>query len=69
MLTTLRNQKDVMCAVTWLRHVSDGDVLLLGHEAEHGEDGEAPVQTRAAVDGRDDHTVPETVSSSLMLLL
>ena len=43
--------------LTFVCHLTDVDVLLLGHEAQHGKDGNATVQTGEAVDADNDQGV------------
>jgi len=40
------------------RHLRDGHVLLVGHEAQDGEDGEAGDEARAAVQETQRQAVP-----------
>lgn len=44
-----------------LGHLGNGHSLLLGHEAQHAEDGEARVQAGQAVGGRDENAVTDEV--------
>ena len=45
---------------TRLGDLVDADALLLGHEAEHGEDDDPGVQRGTAVDTGDEDTIPAT---------
>ena len=44
--------------LTWLRHGADVHALLLSHEAQHREDGEACQETGAAVQEAQQERVP-----------
>ena len=46
------------CARTWTRDILDGDVKVVRHEAEHGEDDEPGEERRAAVRDGEQDAVP-----------
>ena len=53
-------------SLTMLGHLRDGHALLVGHEAEDGEDDEAGVDAGAAVEEGDDEGVAVTVVGELV---
>lgn len=53
--------------VTWFRDLLDRDALLLGHETQHAEDGEARVEAGAAVGGRDENAIAYEIVVELVV--